>query len=64
MKLDERFVERLYSIPWFSKCGNPFVYDGVVSVPSTKEVIKSINARMDSTHKEHFRNMVGNRMMQ
>lgn len=45
MKLDERFIERLYSMPWFSKCGNPFVNDGVVSVTSTKEVIKSINAR-------------------
>lgn len=43
MKLDENFVEKLYSIPWFCKCGSPFAYDGVISATSTKQVIKSIN---------------------
>lgn len=45
MKLDETFIEKLYAIPWFSKCGSPLVYDGVITVTSTKEVIKSITAR-------------------
>lgn len=43
MKLDENFIEKLYSIPWFCKCGSPFAYDGVISATSTKQVIKSIN---------------------
>lgn len=43
MKLDENFIEKLYSIPWFCKCSSPFVYDGVISVTSIKQVIKSIN---------------------
>ena len=45
MKLDENFMEKLYSIPWFSKCGSPLAYDGVTSVTSAKEVIKSITTR-------------------
>ena len=28
------------------------------------DTVKRFRTNMDSTHKEHFRNMVGNRMMQ
>lgn len=47
-------------------------YDGVITTSidlkgvkfNVNEATKTITVTMDSTHKEHFRNMVGNRMMQ
>ncbi len=45
MKLDECFIEKLQSIPWFSKCGTPSPFEWAVSVTSAKDVIRRITSQ-------------------
>ena len=45
MKLDQNLLEKLVSIPWFYKCGNPPPFEWAVSAASEKAALKAITSR-------------------